>query len=72
MGGGRVLRIYVDSGFPLDIKTYPQRVWKARGRFVRDLLGSFIFAFAIGGGGLFGASDEPSEKTADLECQNML
>ena len=32
------------------INTYPQRVWKARGRFVRDLLGSFIVTFAFGHG----------------------
>lgn len=30
------------------VKAYPQRVWKARGRFVRDLLGAFIMTFAFG------------------------
>ena len=32
------------------VKTYPQRVWKARGRFVRDLLGTFIVTFVFGHG----------------------
>lgn len=32
------------------VKTYPQRVWKARGQFVRDLLGTFILTFAFGHG----------------------
>ena len=32
------------------VNTYPQRVWKARGRFVRDLLSGFIVAFAVGHG----------------------
>ena len=31
-------------------KTYPKRKWKARARFIRDLLGSFIVAFAFGHG----------------------
>ena len=31
-------------------KRQKTRVWQARGRFIRDLLGSFIFAFAIGHG----------------------
>lgn len=31
-------------------KTYPQRVWKARGLFVRDMLGAFIITFAFGHG----------------------
>ena len=31
-------------------QTYPKRLWKARGRFVRDLLGSFIVVFGFGHG----------------------
>ena len=31
-------------------KTYPQRVWKARGLFVRDMLGSFIVIYGFGHG----------------------
>lgn len=31
-------------------KIYQKRKWKARGRFVRDLLGSFIVTFAFGHG----------------------
>ena len=31
-------------------KTYPIRLWKARGRIVRDLLGAFIVTFAMGHG----------------------
>lgn len=31
-------------------REYPQRVWKARGRFATDLLGAFIVTFAIGHG----------------------
>ena len=31
-------------------KTYPQRVWRARGLFARDILGSFIVIFGIGHG----------------------
>ena len=32
------------------VNTYPQRVWKARGRFVRDLFAGFIVAFVFGHG----------------------
>ena len=31
-------------------KTYPQKVWKARGLFVRNTLGSFIVIFGFGHG----------------------
>lgn len=33
-----------------DDKIYQKRKWKARGRFVRDLLGAFIVTFAFGHG----------------------
>ena len=31
-------------------KTYPKKMWKARGLFVRDTLGSFIVIFGLGHG----------------------
>ena len=39
-----------EKAYQEQVKTYPQRVWKARGRFVRDLLGTFIVTFAFGHG----------------------
>jgi len=42
--------IEVEKKYQDWVKTYPQRKWKARGRFLRDLLGAFIVTFAIGQG----------------------
>ena len=42
--------IEVEKKYQDWVKTYPQRKWKARGRFLRDLLGAFIVTFAIGHG----------------------
>ena len=43
----------VDKWYEQEDKRQKTKVWKARGRFVRDLLGSFIVTFALGHGVFF-------------------
>ena len=40
----------VDKWYEQEDKRQKTKVWQARGRFVRDLLGAFIVTFAIGHG----------------------
>ena len=39
-----------EKAYQEQVRKYPSRVWRARGRFARDLLGTFIVTFAFGHG----------------------